>query len=233
MARLNLVAWHCYTGNDDDNVLAALSTWAARYAYEPLHVFALSEAASHHDALAEWCNAHDWRLLQEKPERGRPRGDDTGDVAILLAPGVRLRVHWRARMRQAWMVVRYRRVHEPHVYEVAGISIPRKRRWLPGRRWRIEAAHWPTGGVNGRNREAWLESARHARAWLARGRVPSIVVGDLNEQADTLADWYGPRFKVFGKRIDVAVTRGVTDCRWTELGKGGGDHHGRFYRFTA
>ena len=226
MARLNLLAWNCWVANRDDNVIAALWTWALRY--DP-DVIALSEAASHADALHEWAERHGYTLLQAPVPRRRKAGrvvDDTGDCAILLGPHVTIRHEWVASMRQMWMVFSHRRWHTPHRYQVAHIVVR-------GQRWRVRASHWPTLGMHGPNKAAWLESAHASRRWLDRSTFPSVDVGDLNEQAPTLAEWFGKRFQVFGKGIDVAVARGVREGTWTELGKGGGDHHGRFYRLTA
>lgn len=224
---LDLVAWNAYVGNSDDNVAHTLGVWHDRFAPD---VFALSEASTHHDALVRFCRDYPYTLLQETPAPGRRKGgpvDDTGDCAILVADHHKIRRRWVARMTRRWVVLRYRRWHHPHAYEVAVVTVR-------GHTWRIRASHWPTHGFDGPNREAFTESARRSKGWLRRSlRYPSVDVGDLNEHIDALADWFGPRFRLFGERIDVAITRNVRSCEWEELGKGGGDHYGRRYQFES
>ena len=221
---LDLIAWNCYTANSDENVRHTLGLWHDRFGPD---LFCLSEAATHHDALVRFAREYGYTLLQETPPAGVDRGNDTGDCAILVADHAHVRRRWVARMERAWMVMRYRRWHDPHRYEVATIKVR-------GHTWRIRASHWPTHGFDGPNREAFTESARRSKGWLRRSlRYPSVDVGDLNEHIDTLADWFGPRFRLFGERIDVAVTRNVRAGEWQELGKGGGDHYGRRYQFES
>ena len=223
---LDLIAWNAYAGNSAGNVYETLAGWVTEYAPD---VITVSEAFTHHNVLQHLADDLGMRLLQETPARRRKSTalvDDTGDCAILLADHVTLRRSWVARMRRVWLVLRYRRRHRPHQYQVAAIKVR-------GHRWRVRASHWPTHGLDGPNAAAVVESARKSRRWLLRGLVPSVDVGDLNESKAKLAAWYGKRFRVFGRRIDVAVTRRVRWCSWAELGKGGGDHHGRHYRFTA
>lgn len=217
-AELTVLAWNCYTASDDDDVLAQLNRWVDRH--DP-DVIALSEAASHYDVLDR---LDGFTVLQEKP--GTRRGNDAGDCALLVADRVKITHGWVSRMTRMWYVFKHNVAHEPHAYQVARLR-------LDGQAWRVRASHWPTHGFSGGNRRAVIESARASRRWLRRGAgVPSIDVGDLNETRSTLAGWFGKRFKVFGKRIDVAVTRWVTDCEWKELPKGPSDHFGRLYKFT-
>lgn len=218
---LDLIAWNCYVANDDSNVLHQLRAWVREYAPD---VFVLCEASTHADVLG---NLDGYTLLQETPPRGAGRGDDTGDVAILVADSHTIKHRWVARMTRWWLVLRYRRRHQPHRYEVALVDVR-------GQTWRICGAHPPTHGLDGPNRVAFGESARFFRRWLRRTLTrPSIVVGDLNETAGTLAAWFGPKFRVFGAGIDCAVTRGVRGGETERLGKGGSDHHGRRYQFEA
>jgi hypothetical protein len=223
MDELELIEWNCYSGND--RVAETLQEWGKWL--EP-DGFALSEAANHRQDLL---SVPGYRLLQEKPVRNRKAGaavDDTGDCALLLATHVEVRNSWVDRMTRYWTVFSHRRRHKPHRYQVARIKVR-------GRVWRVRSSHWPTNGLEGGNREAVLESARSSRRWLlASLGTPSIDVGDLNEKDDALARWYGPRFKVWGRGIDLAVTRHVADCSWERLGKGGSDaHYGRRFRFQA
>lgn len=223
---LDLIARNLYVANRDANVAETLAEDVELYQPD---VFAYSEASTHADVLAKVAPLLGYTVLQETPARRRRKAgavDDTGDCALLIGAHVAIRHSWVSRMRRAWLVMRYRRRHQPHRYQVSAIKVR-------GHRVRVRASHWPTGGRDGGNAAAWLESARKSRRWLRRGLVPSVDVGDLNESQAVLADWYGKRFRVFGKGIDVAVTRGYRWCSWTELGKGGGDHHGRHYRFTA
>jgi hypothetical protein len=220
-ATLNLIAWNCYVGNRDENVLHALRVWRDRF--DP-DVICLSEAATHADVLHQ---LEGFTVLQETPRPGRGRSDDTGDCAILVADHVTVRHRWVAAMARKWMVLRYRRWHDPHRYEVAQVKVR-------GHLWRVRSSHWPTHGFEGPNHDAFIESARRSRKWLRASLTrPSVDVGDLNEKVATLAAWFGPRFRVFGKGIDVAVTRNVRTCEWEELGKGGGDHYGRRYVFES
>lgn len=221
---LTVLAWNAYVANSDANVVLSLTAWLEDY--PQLDALALSEVASHADALTRWAKRHGFKLLQETPAPGRPRGDDTGDCALLLAPHVRLRWRRVARMRRWWRVVSRHRWHRPHAYEVAAITVR-------GQRWRVRSSHWPTLGADGPNAAAWLESARRSRRWLLRGLLrPSVDVGDLNEHADVLADWYGRRFKVVGRGIDVAVTRRVAGGTATEVGTGGSNHHGKVFQLV-
>ena len=223
---LVVVAWNCYVGNSDRNVLAYLAELAA---LEAPDVFALTEAQTHADVLGEFAMFHGYTLLQETPNPRRKRGrvvDDTGDCALLVADRHKVRRDWVDAMTRTWMVLRYKRRHAPHRYQVALLTVR-------GRKWRVRASHWPTHGFDGPNGAAVKESAKGSKRWLRRGTTPSVDVGDLNEKISRLAAWYGQRFQVYGERIDVAVTRNVADCVWSELDKGGSDHHGRLYRFTA
>jgi hypothetical protein len=224
---LDLIAWNVYRGNSDANVVATLIRWADNY--EP-DVFALSECNTHADALREFCRKRPYRLLMERPERwdGRGLAPAAGDCATLVRESdeVVLLRRWVARMTELWTVFSHRQRREPREYEVAALRVR-------GRRWRVRNEHPPTNGLDGGNAEAFRESLRKARRWLLRGLAPSVVVGDMNEKAAALAEWFGKRFRVFGRGIDVAVTRWVTHCEWDELPKGGGDHHGRRYRFLA
>jgi len=223
---LVLVAWNLYAGNTDRNVLAYLAEVAA---LEAPDVFCLSEAFNHADVLGEFAMFHGYTLLQETPNPRRRRGkvvDDTGDCAILVHDRHKVRRDWVDAMTRYWTVLRYRRRHEPHRYQVALLTVR-------GQKWRVRASHWPTHGFEGPNAKAVLESARASRRWLLRSNTPSVDVGDLNEKLARLVSFYGQRFGFFGRGIDVAVTRNVTDAVWSELDKGGSDHHGRLYRFTA
>lgn len=221
---LDLVAWNAETDNPDDNVATTLDAWVG--AYQP-DVIVLSEVTTHADVLARVAPLLGYRVLQETPRRGQPRGDDTGDCAILLAAHVRLRHRWVARMRERWRVVSHDRWHKPHAYEVAAITVR-------GQRWRVRGSHFPTLGLHGPNSVAWVESARRSRRWLLRGLLaPSADVGDLNEHKATVAAWYGPRFRVAGYGIDLLVTRRVATAMARELGRGRGDHHGHHYQLVA
>ncbi len=220
---LHLLAWNAYIANSDDNVAETLNAWVA--AHQP-DVMALSEVTSHADVLARVAPLLGYRVIQQTPARGQPRGDDTGDCALLLAAHVELRHTWVARMRQRWRVVSHDRWHKPHAYVVAAIRVR-------GQRWRVRSSHWPTLGLAGPNAAAWRESARKSRRWLRRGLVPSVDVGDLNEKKPTVAAWFGKRYRVAGSGIDILVTRRVAHASAMELGKGGGDHHGRIYQLVA
>ena len=220
-AELVVVARNLYTASDSRAVRAQLNEDADKY--DP-DVFVLTEAASHWSVLDD---IDGYTVIQESVAQRNPRGDDTGDCAILVADRVKIRHSWLARMTRKWRVFSHNVLHLPHKYEVVSL-------WLDGQRWRVRGSHWPTHGFSGGNRRAVLESARKSRRWLRRGvGVPSIDVGDLNETRATLAGWYGERFKVFGKRIDVAVTKNVDGCEWKELPKGPSDHFGRLYKFTV
>lgn len=220
---LELVAWNCWVGNSNTQVLATLRAWADTYRPD---VFVLSEARTHAAVLDR---VPGYRVLQERPARKHAKGrvSEHGDCAILIAEHVQLRTNWVARMARTWVVFSHRRVHDPRRYQVAGITVR-------GQLWRIRASHPPTGGFDGGNAVAFMESMRRSRRWLRRRLVPSVDAGDMNEQRARLAAWFGPRFRVYGAGIDLAVTRGVLDCEYVELGKGGSDaHHGHAYRFTA
>lgn len=218
MNHLDLIAWNCYVGNSDVNVTTTLRDWAEWF--EP-DVFVLSEASTHADALGK---VHGYTVLQQPPPVDADRSDDTGDCAILVSNRHVIRNHWVARMREWWTVLRYGIRHQPHRYEVATVKV---RRQL----WRIRSSHWPTHGFDGPNAEAFLESAQKSRRWLRFALSPSVDAGDLNERREVLAEWFGDRYAVFGSGIDCAVTRHVTGCEVEELSKGGGDHHGRRYKF--
>lgn len=221
---LDLASWNCEVDNTDENVARALNAWVALYQPD---VIALSEAMTHGDILRRVAPLLGYRLHQQRPAPHQPRGDDTGDCALLVAAHVRVRHRWVARMRRRWRVVSHNRWHQPHAYEVASVRVR-------GQRWRIWAAHFPTLGLGGPNAAAWLESARRTRRWLRRGvRTPSVVVGDINEQKATVARWYGPPFKVAGSGIDVLVSRRVAGGSSTHLGRFGSDHSGRLYTLVA
>lgn len=221
---LDLAAWNAEVDNTDANVARALNAWVALYQPD---VFVLSEATSHHDILREVAPLLGYRLLQQRPAPHQPRGDDTGDVAILVAAHVQLRHRWVARMRRRWRVVSHNRWHKPHAYEVAAIRVR-------GQRWRVWGAHFPTLGLHGPNRAAWLESARRSRRWLRRWLLtPSVVVGDINEHKAAVAAWFGPPCKVAGSGIDVLVSRRVAGGTSTDLGRFGSDHSGRLYTLVA
>ena len=216
---LTVVAWNVGPANPD--ALTTLREWTTQHNPD---VIVLSEAAKYADVLPK---LKGFKVYQEKPPKNADRSDDTGDVAILTADRVTVGFKWIDRMKLPWKVFRYNVLHKPHAYPVVNVKVR-------GKRWRVRGSHWPTHGFSGGNRKAVMESARASKRWLRRGlKVPSIDVGDLNETRTTLAGWYGKRFKVFGKGIDVAVTRRVLDAEWKELPKGGSDHHGRLYKFTA
>lgn len=216
---LVVVGWNAETDNPTHNVLTQLSSWVG--AYQP-DVFALSEVTSHAAGLAEVAPLLGYRVLQERPRPDQPRGDDTGDCALLLAAHVKLRRHWLVRMTRWWRVLSHDRWHRPHEYEAAAIRVR-------GQRWRVLAAHFPTRGIDGPNAAAWLESATRARRWLLRGRSPSAVVCDINELRATVAGWFGPGYRVLGETPDLAVTRGVRSWSSRQLGRGRSDHHGVLY----
>lgn len=216
---LVVVAWNAETDNPTHNVLTQLHHWVE--VWQP-DVFALSEVTTHAAGLAEVAPMLGYRLLQQRPRPGQPRGDDTGDCALMLAAHVRLRHHWVAHMARWWRVVSHDRWHRPHAYEVAAIAVR-------GQPWRVMAAHFPTLGIDGPNAAAWLESATRARRWLRRGLAPSAVVGDINELRTTVAGWYGPGHRVAGETPDLAVTRHVRSWITRQLGRGHSDHHGVLY----
>lgn len=188
-------------------------------------VFALAEASSHADVLERVAPLLGYRLIQERPAPHQPRGDDTGDCALMLAAHVQLRHTWVARMRQRWLVLSHHRWHKPHSYEVAAIKVR-------GQRWRVRASHWPTHGPDGPNARAWRESARRSRRWLRRGlSVPSADLLDANASADQLREVF-TGCRVFGHGPDVAITRRVAGGAATALGRGGSDHRGVRYRLV-
>ena len=184
----------------------------------------LTEAAPYHGVL----DLPGWRQYQEAPGRRGDRTDDSGDVAILIREDHKVRRRWVAHMTRWWTVLSHRQRHEPHAYENVVAEIR-------GRVWRVRGSHPPTHGFDGPNGEAFTETARRSRRWFRRGLpgVPSVDVGDWNETKERLQAWFGDRFKVFGKRIDVAVTRNVEGCEVEELPKRGFDHYGRVYTLTA
>lgn len=228
-AYLDLVAWNCYKGNRDANVVDTLLQWADDY--EP-DVFALSECNTHADALAAFCRKRPYLLRQQPPPRwsGQGAAPAAGDCALLVRDTTDVDLLWRRvyRMKRLWMVFSHRQLRKPRRYEGAALRVR-------GRRWRVRDDHWPTNGFDGGNAAAFMESARSARRWLRAGLpgTPSVVVGDLNERKGRLSAWLGRAFAVFGKGIDLALTKRVGACEWQELGKGGGDHPGRRYRFHA
>lgn len=221
--RADLVAWNCETDNTDEWVKAGLTGW--EQAYRP-DAFLLSEAASHYNTIATWCRRNGFQHLQEQPRRGAPRGDDTGDTAILVRNEHRVRRDWVMAMLLWWTVLRYNRRHQPHRYQAA-VAVIR------GRTWRLLSVHPPTNGFDGGNAEAFTESAVRIRRWLSWGRHPSAAVGDWNEHLERLADWLPNRFRLWGHGIDLAATANVVGGSYAALGSAHSDHRGRWYRLRA
>lgn len=217
---LDALGWNAYVANDDHDVATWLAHWVELYWPD---VMALAEVSTHADVLERVAPLLGYRVLQQRPAPHQPRGDDTGDCALLLAAHVKLRHSWVARMRRRWLVLSHHRWHKPHAYEVAAITVR-------GQRWRVRASHWPTHGPDGPNARAWRESARRSRRWLRRGLlVPSVDVLDANATHVELAEALFPGCRVFGPGPDVALTRRVAGGTATTLGRGGGDHRAVAY----
>ena len=215
------MAWNCSQHLSDEQVLHALNVWVEEF--EP-DIFALTEAMDHADALPR---LRGYRALQEKPPPHPLRGNDIGDCALLVRDDHDVSSSPVSKMTRKWLFPKYDVVHQPHRYQIGNLRVR-------GRKWRVKVSHWPTGGFDGPNRAAVEESAQKAKKWLLLGLlIPSVDLGDFNEVKAVLQAWFKKVCRVFGKHIDVALTRNVVDCVWEELPKRGSDHYGRHYRFTA
>lgn len=224
---LVVIGWNAHVTNTADNVDGALTAW--QKAHNP-DVFCISEARTHHAVIATWCKEHGY--TQQQQRRAANIGkvvNDQGDSAILIRNDLMPHVkrQWLAKMLIKWVVLRHNLIHTPREYENAKLR-------KSGVVWRVRSSHFPTHGLHGVNRPAFLESASRSKAWLLAGlRAVSLDVGDMNESRAALADWYGKRFKVVGSGIDMVVARRAASIDHTELDKGGSDHHAQLYVVKA
>lgn len=221
---LIVLAWNVYVANSDRNVEHHLAEWIRDHGP---HVIVLNEARGHADVLRRVAREHGYELFQEDPAPKPKVGPipENGNTAVMVRRDVDVIRRRTVAMRLRWLVVSHNRWHLPRRYEVITLR-------LDGRRWKVRASHWPTNGFDGRNRAAFRESAVRARAWANTVRTPALIVGDLNDAKARIADFFGRRFTVAGRHIDLLVGRRVADVQHRQLTKGGGDHHARVYTVT-
>lgn len=222
MDELRLLTWNPHVGNRPRRVRRALLRWIRRHRPD---VIVVTEARRFAGVLE---TIPGYRVFQETPVPKARRGtvDDRGDTAVLVHESVTVHRRKVARMRSSWLVWRYRRRHTPRRYEVLTLTVR-------GRRWKVRGSHWPTNGLDGVNRAAFLESAIRSKLWALACRVPTVDAGDLNEQRGRLARWFGRGFTVRGHRIDLVIARRVRGVRHWRLAKNGSDHHGQAYTLAA
>lgn len=223
-AQLTVLGWNAHITNTDANVTDALNGWIDEH--DPDVIF-VSEARTHRDALKQIAG---YKLYQQPmaPNIG-PVVNDQGDSAILVRDNLvpHVKHHSLAKMRLKWVVARGHKVHTPREYEKVTLK-------KAGTKFRTKSSHFPTNGFKGNNRPAFLESALRAKAWAKAGLgAVSVDVGDFNENKAAMADWFGKRFKVAGRGIDLAIVHRAAKVEHTLLDKGGSDHYAQLYVITA
>lgn len=223
MSTLRALSWNVFTGHDPAEVRRTLIDLCNRY--HP-HVVVPMEAA--HQDLARFPG---YRTLQETPE---PMGRDHlvhefGDTALLIRDDVKIRHERVEEMSVPWVGPKNDWPHDPRRYRSAWLQLP------DGKVWKVQGAHWPTGGPDGRNAEAVAETIAHETQWLRRtmpGR-PTALIGDLNlRQAQLLPVVLAGRAHQMGSGPDHALYRNCSG-HMDQLDMFGSDHHAYLFTFAT
>ena len=223
MSTLRALSWNVFTGHDPAEVRRTLTALCAEH--RP-HVIVVTEAA--HQDLARFPG---YRLMQETP---LPAGPDhlvheEGDTALLIRADVAVRHHRVEAMTKAWIGPKNGWPHTPRRYRSAWLRTP------DGQTWKLQGAHWPTGGPGGKNVDAVTETTDHAARWLRRtmpGR-PALIVGDLNlTHIQLVRTVIAARAREVGVGPDHALYRNCS-ADMLQLDKFGSDHHAYLFTFAT
>lgn len=112
-----------------------------------------------------------YRLLQ------MVKGAEAREIKVLVREGVKVLRRKRLNMKKRWIGPKIARVHEARTYMAVKVN-------LPFRAWVLNV-HFPTGGPDGPNAAAWMESWKRVVAFLKRRR--GVAIGDFNATAGELA----------------------------------------------
>lgn len=213
---MKALVWNCWVGNK--RVGLSLRNWIKQH--NPDVIF-LSEARTHRKALS---NIKGYALYQAKPVKKAKSGlvNDRGDSAILVRKDLVVQRARIARARLTWLVRSHNRRHTPREAQIVVLNID-------GRKWRLRADHFPTGGFDSVNGEAFRDNAKRARRWLNLGkrkRTVSVIAGDLNEKAPRIKAFFGRKDReIAGEGIDLTIVQHGHVTEYKTLGKGGSDAH--------
>lgn len=207
---LRVLLWNAYVGNAPAEVIQKLNALALAHLPE---VIVLNEATRVQGDLV----LEHYRTFHEAnpPRRRSKLRPEAADTAVLVRKDITVRKHRVKRMTRTWLVLRYRKRHEPRLYHLL---------WLEknGQVWKVGAGHLPTGGMRSRsNGPAVRESVAFIRSWMrvARTRRPSLFIADMNLTEDELP------IPSEGHSIDrVAHNRNCTVTA-RKLAKYGSDHN--------
>lgn len=132
------------------------------------HVAVIQQGAQASDYLRD---RDKYRLIQML------KGSEAREIKVLVRDGVKVLRRKRLNMTVRWIGPKIARVHEARVY--LGVKTD-----FPFRAWVLDV-HFPTGGPNGPNAKAWMESWRRVVAFLSKRR--GVAIGDFNATAEELA----------------------------------------------
>ncbi len=131
------------------------------------HVAVIQQGAQASEYLSKRNN---YRLLQML------KGAEAREIKVLVRDGVKVLRRKRLNMKRRWIGPKIARVHEARTYMAVKVNSPF---WA----WVLDV-HFPTGGPDGPNAAAWMESWNRVVAFLKRRR--GVAIGDFNATAEEL-----------------------------------------------
>lgn len=105
------------------------------------------------------------------------KGAEAREIKALVRDGVKVLRVKRLNMRRRWVGPKIAREHAARTYMAVKVK-------TPFRAWVLNV-HFPTGGPDGPNAEAWMESWDRVALFLSKRR--GVAVGDFNATAEELA----------------------------------------------
>jgi endonuclease/exonuclease/phosphatase family metal-dependent hydrolase len=170
-------------------------------------VVVLTEAYWARPFLLALAAAFGYRLRQY----GRHHGAEAPDIAVLVRRSSNIVSRVLVKMREVWW--------GPFRFPA---SKRRPRRYSQfeldssGRRWDVEAIHFPPGGpeggvlTRGKNKTAWHESAAQVRGFLTHSEL-AVALGDFNANRGALREHVAPEgaHVAMASSVDGVVTKGA------------------------
>ncbi|VXC42880.1 endonuclease/exonuclease/phosphatase family protein [Nocardioides sp. AX2bis] len=228
---LHLAAWNPHLGAPRDRIQA----WVAdTRAWADLWV--LNEVGRSFAALAAIAKVFGLGHAQERPVARGAVVDERGSTAILTGPGFHRGGGRVLALARRWKVFSANRWHTGRRLQIQRGKVGGRAGW----RVKVVAAHGPTNGPNGGNRDAYAEFLAVLLRALVFTRPGTVVViaGDLNAKRADLAKWIrSPALawlglRMAGHNVDWCITRGADVNAERGESKRGSDHYPIRYTIT-
>jgi hypothetical protein len=162
-------------------------------------IMVISEAYHAREHLAAVAERDGYQLRQFGPAEG----EEAPGIALLIRNTVSIEDRTLLKMTEPWWWNGNRR--EPRRYPAVVLRVD-------GRVWRVVGIHFPpggpSGGADGRNRAAWLESKEAVQAYASNHPAPPVVAaGDVNATGEECQNHFPGFLVAEGGKVDHALIK--------------------------